>query len=188
MSGTKHLRRLPGTGWELREGAEVVAIRLDTGELLRPEGEMLGVREAAALLGVRPPNFVRDWASRPDFPAPAATLSSGRVWRGAEVREYAARRRAAAPTRGSLAEVARHVAWWDDPERVWARPRVFIARVLARGTAKDVQLVEAAFGRAAMRAVVEAAPAGLFDARGWHYWRLVLDLPLDTPLPARRSA
>ncbi len=183
-----HLRRLPGTGWELRQGDELVEVRLDAGHVLRPEGEMLGVREAAAACGIRPPNFVRDWASRPDFPAPAATLSSGRVWHGAEVRAYAARRRAAAPTPAALAQVARHVAWWDDPERVLARPRLFIARVLARGTAQDIEVVEARYGRAAMRAAVEAAPAGLFDARGWHCWRLVLDLPLDTPLPARRPA
>jgi hypothetical protein len=39
---------------------------------------VVGAKEGAALFGVRPSNFVRDWAARPDFPAPVATLARGR--------------------------------------------------------------------------------------------------------------
>lgn len=41
---------------------------------------LVGTTEAAGLFGVRPSNFVRDWAARPDFPAPVATLARGRLW------------------------------------------------------------------------------------------------------------
>jgi hypothetical protein len=45
--------------------------------------EYLGVsRQRAAVL-----------VDRPDFPAPIATLTVGRIWNAADVREYAARRR-----------------------------------------------------------------------------------------------
>jgi hypothetical protein len=61
---------------------------------------LLGTKEAAAFYGVNVPNFIRDWASRPDFPAPAATLSGGRVWRAEDLLAY---RAAVAPRRGARA-------------------------------------------------------------------------------------
>ena len=42
--------------------------------------DLVGTKEAAALYGVRPSNFIRDWASRQDFPEPVATLARGRLW------------------------------------------------------------------------------------------------------------
>jgi predicted nucleotidyltransferase len=58
---------------------------------------LLGTKEAAASYGVNVPNFIRDWASRPDFPAPAASLARGRVWRAQDLLAY---RAATAPKRG----------------------------------------------------------------------------------------
>lgn len=51
-------------------------------------GTLVGAREAAAIVGVRPPNFVRDWSMRPDFPAPVDKLASGRVWDRTAVQRY----------------------------------------------------------------------------------------------------
>ena len=65
-------------------GARTSEITFDT---------LVGVREAAALAGVRPSNFVRDYAARPDFPAPVVELASGRIWLRAEIEEYLRSRR-----------------------------------------------------------------------------------------------
>lgn len=46
----------------------------------RVDEKLLGTKEAAALFGVRPSNFVRDWANRAGFPEPVATLARGRLW------------------------------------------------------------------------------------------------------------
>ena len=54
---------------------------------------LVGTKEAASLAGVRPSNFVRDFANRADFPQPLAELSTGRVWRRSQVLEYVARRK-----------------------------------------------------------------------------------------------
>lgn len=54
---------------------------------------LVGTGEAAELYGVRPSNFLRDWASRPDFPAPFTTLRSGRIWNGDELEAYRIRSR-----------------------------------------------------------------------------------------------
>jgi predicted nucleotidyltransferase len=52
---------------------------------------LVGTKEAAALFGVRPSNFVRDWANREDFPGPVATLARGRVWAPEDLLSYRAR-------------------------------------------------------------------------------------------------
>ena len=52
---------------------------------------LVGTKEAAAIFGVRPSNFVRDWASRSDFPRPAATLARGRLWDREDLETFRAR-------------------------------------------------------------------------------------------------
>ncbi len=145
----------------------------------------MGTREAARFLGVRPPNFVRDWAARPDFPAPLATLASGRVWLAADVEAYAAARRSPRPTHERMVSIARRAAWWQEPERTLARPLEFVGRVMASGTFDEARDVERFFGPAALREAVTRASPGVFDSRAWNYWLLVLGLDRSTPLPQR---
>ena len=57
----------------------------------RVNENLVGTKEAAALFGVRPSNFVRDWANREDFPGPVATLARGRLWARADLLSYRAR-------------------------------------------------------------------------------------------------
>ena len=54
---------------------------------------LVGVTEASALLNVRPQNLLRDHVTQATFPAPVATLASGRVWLASQVEEYARARR-----------------------------------------------------------------------------------------------
>ena len=65
---------------------------IGTAQMERPAIDALvGVKEAAALAGVRPSNFVRDYADRQGFPSPVAELSSGRIWRRSDVLSHIAR-------------------------------------------------------------------------------------------------
>jgi hypothetical protein len=181
-------RRIPGLGWEETGlgSADRRVVRDDGETLVSATDELVGTAEAAEMVGLRRPNFVRDWASRPDFPAPAATLSSGRVWRASEVAAYRDRRSRPRPTDERLAAIARRVAWWDTPERTRRRPEVFVGRVLAYGSVEDIVDVTAAYGLKTLRRAVAAAPASLLDAKARRYWELVLDLPHGAPPPARR--
>lgn len=52
---------------------------------------MVAVAEIAAHFGVSTQR-VYQWIARPDFPQPIAHLSVGRIWRAADVREWARRR------------------------------------------------------------------------------------------------
>jgi uncharacterized protein YuzE len=55
---------------------------------IRLSGELLGVKEAAELAGKDRANFLRDLASRPDFPEPVARLASGQLWLSIDVVRY----------------------------------------------------------------------------------------------------
>ena len=57
---------------------------------------LAGTKEAAGVFGVRKENFLRDWAKRPDFPAPIATLAATPVWRRADLERYRDQHRPAA--------------------------------------------------------------------------------------------
>ena len=148
MEKRRHVRRLARYGWSIETpDGGVRAIAHDDGSALQVLGPQVGTREAARLLGVRPPNFVRDWASRPDFPAPVAILSSGRVWLAGDVEEYAAARRSPKPGRDRMEEIARRIVWWQDAPATMARPLDFMARVMASGTMEEARDLERFFGR-----------------------------------------
>lgn len=51
-------------------------------------GELLGVKEAAELSGKDKANFLRDLASRGDFPKPVVEFASGRYWLSRELERY----------------------------------------------------------------------------------------------------
>ena len=177
------MQRLPGIGWLVAEGIGEMIIR-DDGSVLSG-GSLVGTAEAASVVGVRPQNFVRDWASRPDFPAPVATLASGRIWREADVAAYASARRRTRPDAERLAAIARKVAWWDEPGRTLARTEIFIARVLGRGSTDDMADIEARYGRDVMRRAVQRAPANLLSDRARNYWEIALGMPHEPAPPAR---
>lgn len=102
----------------------------------------VGTTEAAALFAVRPSNFIRDWASRPGFPAPIATLARGRLWSRGDLLAYRARsgpRRAA--NRGRLRLSREGERWLPTIKRRIVRrfrpERIVLFGSQARGEALD---------------------------------------------------
>lgn len=186
MRSSRRIRRIAKHGWSIETSdGEVRAIKLDDGTILPVVGRLMGTREAARSLGMQPSNFVRDWASRPDFPAPVAALSSGRVWHAADVERYATGRRSPKPDDERIDEIARRIVWWQKPEQTRARPLEFVARVMALGSLDEVRDVERFFGRRVVHDALTKASPGVFDRRSWNYWLLVLGLERSIPLPAR---
>jgi uncharacterized protein YuzE len=76
-------------GVEVMNASERLGSRVDEIEF----NELVGVKEAASLLGVQRSNFVRDYADKPDFPRPVVELATGRVWLKSQVEEYRRRRK-----------------------------------------------------------------------------------------------
>jgi predicted nucleotidyltransferase len=134
--------------------------------------DVVGTKEAAAILGVRPSNFVRDWATRADFPKPIIALERRRLWERGAVQAY--RRRIAAkraePMRrlGLSDEAAR---WLPTIKRRIVRGfhprRIVLFGSQARGSARedsDIDLlvvVDEAESRRRLEALIYSALAGI---------------------------
>jgi uncharacterized protein YuzE len=76
-------------GIDILNASSVLPERLEANNL----DALVGVKEAASIAGVQRSNFVRDMASREDFPAPVCELSTGRVWLRSQVEAYLATHR-----------------------------------------------------------------------------------------------
>jgi predicted nucleotidyltransferase len=134
--------------------------------------ELLGTKEAAALYSVRPPNFVRDWASRPDFPEPVASLPAGRVWWRSDLEAYKA---SCGPKRGAKRQKLKlspqAVRWLPTIKRRIVRgfspERIVLFGSQARGDARpdsDVDLLvvlPSTDNRRAMAGAIYSALAGI---------------------------
>ena len=63
---------------------------------------LVGVKEASEIVGVKKPNFIRDYADAPGFPRPVVVLASGRVWLRSQIETYVTKlRRVRASSRPS---------------------------------------------------------------------------------------
>lgn len=63
--------------------------RLDMANVVEGAGDLIvGVKEAAEMLGVEKPNFIRDYANKDDFPKPLAELASGRFWLRSDIERH----------------------------------------------------------------------------------------------------
>jgi uncharacterized protein YuzE len=84
---------------DLDRDGRVVGIEFVTASRLLDESaledaeldELVGVTEIASYLGKRKQNVAQHYASRDDFPEPAAELPTGRYWRRGDVEAWATR-------------------------------------------------------------------------------------------------
>lgn len=94
-------------------------------------------------------------------------------------------RMARTPSEEEISSIAERVIWWQPPERTLKRPLRFVAQVMAIGSFDEIERVRARYGERAFGRALAEAPAGVFDARSWHYWHLVLGRGPVPPLPTR---
>jgi hypothetical protein len=94
------------------------------------------------------------------------------------------------PPTNDLVALARRVVWFKEPSAALGDVRHFVAHALTFGTAEDVQVLRRHLADDQLRMALQEAPAGVFDARCWAYWNLMLDLPAGAAPPTRtpRSA
>ena len=91
---------------------------------------------------------------------------------------------AAAKTVNDLAE---RLIWWQPAQQTLRNPERLVAQAMAVGASGDAERVEALVGTEAMRRVLAAAPAGIFDRRRWDYWHLRFGYARTPPLPTRQA-
>jgi len=61
----------------------------------------------------------------------------------------------------------------------------FLAQVMTLGSWDDLCVARRFYSQEAFRAVLDAALAGVFDARSWWYWHRMFGAALVPPLPRR---
>ena len=84
--------------------------------------------------------------------------------------------------------MARRYHWWLSPEEALNYPERIVALVMNIGTLQDAAGLAETLGEDALRAVLQHAEAGQFNARSWHYWHYRLGLAQPgrvPPLPVR---
>jgi hypothetical protein len=88
-------------------------------------------------------------------------------------------------TAARLEDMAERLIWWQSAAQALRRPERLIAQAMAIGTTGDAEFTESIFGIEALRSVLAAAPAGVFDPRRWDYWHLRFGYRRTPPMPAR---
>jgi hypothetical protein len=81
-----------------------------------------------------------------------------------------------------LLRVARRVIWFEEPEEALSDPIQFLAHVMVFGGIEDLKALRGIVGKGEYREVLQHAPPGVFDARSWAYWNLVLRPATHTAL------
>lgn len=84
-----------------------------------------------------------------------------------------------------LLDLAKRVIWFEPPEAALADPVRFLSYVMTYGTADDLAIALTFFGAEDFRDALEKAPPGIFDARSWAYWNLVVGRCPPPPMPRR---
>lgn len=92
----------------------------------------------------------------------------------------------ALPLTPELERVARRMLWFVEPSTALADPIRLLAYAMTYGTHEDMRTLRAHIGDDGLREALAQAPAGVFDARSWSYWHLMLDCSPTPPLPQRK--
>jgi hypothetical protein len=69
-----------------------------------------------------------------------------------------------------LKAIARELVWWEPAEVTLSDQDEFLSRVMARGSWKDIVLVDSIFGEEALRSALQHSRPGVIDPASWHYW------------------
>jgi hypothetical protein len=90
------------------------------------------------------------------------------------------------PVNDEMLWVAERVVWFKEPEEALADAKHFLTYVMTYGTLDDLKIVEKYVPREAYREALDSPLPGIFDARSWAYWNLIVkDLSPAPPMPVR---
>ena len=85
-----------------------------------------------------------------------------------------------------LIGVASRVLWFESPEKALSDPVRFLTYAMTYGTHEDMNMVRQYVSDEELREILDQAPPGIFDARSWAYWNVILGRYPTPPLPERQ--
>lgn len=86
-----------------------------------------------------------------------------------------------------LRKAAERCVWFQPPETAVKNPALLVAHILTYGGLEDVGALRAQYDDDDLRAALDAAPPGIYDARSWAYWNLVVGRYVTPPAPTREA-
>ena len=86
----------------------------------------------------------------------------------------------------ALRRAAMRCLWFKPPEEAIQSPNELAAHILTYGLLPDFDALREQLGDDDLRAALDNAPPGIFDARSWAYWNLMVGRHETPPMPARR--
>jgi hypothetical protein len=90
------------------------------------------------------------------------------------------------PDSHELESLARRTIWWKPPTEALQDKRRLLAQIMSSGTWDDVQSAKRFWPPNDFVEVLKSPPPGVFDARSWAYWHLVLMIQPAPPLSQRQ--
>jgi hypothetical protein len=66
--------------------------------------------------------------------------------------------------------VARHIIWFEEPERALQDTARFLAYAMRYGTIEDLEVINRFLSEDDLREALDKAPPGVMDPRSWAYW------------------
>ena len=85
-----------------------------------------------------------------------------------------------------LRAVAKRVVWFKPSDQTLRDDVFFLNHVMVWGDVRDTQCIRRRYSDDQLRHALVHAHPGVFDARSWHYWHIVLGIRPIPPLPRRR--
>ena len=85
-----------------------------------------------------------------------------------------------------LRKAAERCVWFERPETSLAAPARLAAYIFTYGSLEDVKALRAQITQSDLRSLIDDAPPGIYDARSWAYWNLMIDRYDTPPMPQRQ--
>jgi hypothetical protein len=85
-----------------------------------------------------------------------------------------------------LLQVAKRVVWFQTPQETLRDPVLLLCHVMTYGMIEDLKVVRSSFSDDDFKEALRQAHPGIFDARSWAYWHLILGEEPVPPLPTRQ--
>lgn len=86
----------------------------------------------------------------------------------------------------ALREASLRCLWFKAPEEAVAYPAELAAYIMTYGLLPDYDALREQLSDDDLREALDHAPPGIFDARSWAYWNLMVGRDETPPMPQRR--
>jgi hypothetical protein len=90
------------------------------------------------------------------------------------------------PITDETCAIARHVVWFEEPDKSLRDPIRFMAYALTYAGPEEITILRRYISVADIKEALDRAPPGIIDPRSWSYWNAIVGRWPAPPLPTRK--